>query len=125
MAVALLVALLVVLVTGGSFRRLAGVHLVYPWLLLAGFALQIAVVAAPLPEARVGDLGFAVLLASYVLILGFGLANLRLRAMGVVVIGVALNALVIALNGGMPYRPPAGAERVTTVKHRPERPATC
>jgi len=122
MAVALLLALLVVLVTGGSFRRLASVHLEHPWLLLAGFGLQIAVVAAPIPDGRADDVGFAILLASYVLILGFGLANLRLRAMSIVVIGVAMNAVVIALNGGMPYRPPAGAELVTTVKHRPERP---
>ncbi len=122
MAAALLIALLVVLVTGGSFRHLAGIHLEYPGLLLAGFALQIAVVAAPLPDARVGDVGFGLLLSSYVLIIGFGLANLRIRSMAVVVIGVAMNALVIALNGGMPYRPPAGTEQVTTVKHRPERP---
>lgn len=122
MAVALLVALLVVLVTGGSFRRLAGVRLAYPGLLLGGFGLQIAAVSLPLPETRVGDVGFGLLLSSYVLILGFGIANLRLRSMGIVVIGVAMNALVIALNGGMPYRPPAGAEAVTTVKHRPERP---
>jgi hypothetical protein len=42
--------------------------------------------------------------------------------MGVITIGVALNAFVIALNQGMPYRVPEGEHVEATVKHRPEKP---
>ncbi len=42
--------------------------------------------------------------------------------MGVITVGIAMNAFVIALNQGMPYRVPEGVKRETTVKHRPEKP---
>ena len=60
-------------------------------------------------------------ISSYALLLGFGLTNLRIDGMGVVTVGIALNAAVIALNLGMPYRSPAGHAVASTVKHRPER----
>jgi hypothetical protein len=40
----------------------------------------------------------------------------------VITVGIAMNAFVIALNQGMPYRVPEGEHVETTVKHRPERP---
>ena len=42
--------------------------------------------------------------------------------MGVITVGIAMNAFVIALNQGMPYRVPEGVKPETTVKHRPEKP---
>jgi hypothetical protein len=42
--------------------------------------------------------------------------------MGVITIGIAMNAFVIALNQGMPYRVPEGETIDVTVKHRPEKP---
>ncbi len=42
--------------------------------------------------------------------------------MGVITVGIAMNAFVIALNQGMPYRHPEGTKVETTVKHRPEKP---
>ena len=92
------------------------------WLLFAGLGLQIFLDVVDLPKARYDDVGLALLLASYVLIIGFGLSNLLLTGMGVITVGIAMNAFVIALNQGMPYRVPDGVTPETTVKHRPEKP---
>jgi hypothetical protein len=120
--VALLLALVIVPLTGGSFRRLAKLEFDAPGLLFTGLAIQIVVEFTPLvPESRADDVGFALLLASYVLILSFGLLNLRITGMSIIVIGISLNVLVISLNQGMPYRVTAGDGRETSAKHRPER----
>jgi hypothetical protein len=121
-AIAIALAILIVPLTGGQFRQLAKLRLRRPWLLFAGLALQVVLELVDLPKARYDDLGLAILLASYVLIIGFGLSNLLLAGMGVITIGVALNAFVIALNQGMPYRVPEGEKVEATVKHRPEQP---
>jgi hypothetical protein len=120
--VAIVVALLIVPLTGGQLRRLGRIELRRVWLLFAGLGLQILLELIDLPRARYDDLGLAILLASYVLIIGFGLSNLLLTGMGVITVGIAMNAFVIALNQGMPYRVPEGTKTETTVKHRPEQP---
>lgn len=120
--VALLLALVIVPVTGGSFRRLSRLEFDAPGLLFTGLAIQVVVQFTPLiPESRTDDVGFALLLGSYVLILSFGLLNLRITGMSIIVIGISLNVLVIALNQGMPYRVTAGDGLETSAKHRPER----
>jgi hypothetical protein len=120
--VALLLALLIVPITSGSFRRLSRLEFDSPGLLFTGLAIQVVVEFTPLiPESRADDLGFALLLGSYVLILSFGLLNLRITGMSIIVIGISLNVLVIALNQGMPYRVTAGDGLETSAKHRPER----
>jgi hypothetical protein len=121
-AIAIALAILIVPITGGQFRQLAKIRLRRPWLLFLGLGLQVLLELVDLPRARYDDLGLAILLASYVCIIGFGLSNLLLAGMGVITIGVALNAFVIALNQGMPYRVPEGEKVETTVKHRPEQP---
>jgi hypothetical protein len=121
-AIAIALAVLIVPITGGRFSQLARIRLRRPWLLFGGLALQIVLELIDLPRARYDDVGLAILLASYVLIIGFGLSNLLLAGMGVITIGVALNAFVIALNQGMPYRVPEGERVEVTVKHRPEKP---
>jgi hypothetical protein len=120
--VAIVVALLIVPLTGGQLRRLGRIELRRVWLLFAGLGLQILLELIDLPRARYDDVGLAILLASYVLIIGFGLSNLLLTGMGVITVGIAMNAFVIALNQGMPYRVPEGEKTETTVKHRPEKP---
>jgi hypothetical protein len=120
--VAIAVALLIVPLTGGRFRQLARIELRRVWLLFAGLGLQVLLELVDLPRARYDDVGLAILLASYVFIIGFGLSNLLLTGMGVITVGFALNAFVIALNQGMPTRLPAGETMETTVKHRPEEP---
>jgi hypothetical protein len=119
--VAIVVALLIVPLTGGQFRQLGKIQLRRVWLLFAGLGLQILVEVIDLPRARFDDVGLAILLASYVFIIGFGLSNLLLTGMGVITVGIAMNAFVIALNQGMPYRAPEGETLETTVKHRPEK----
>jgi hypothetical protein len=121
-AVAIVVALLIVPLTGGRFRQLGRIRLHRVWLLFAGLGLQILLDVIDLPKARYDDVGLAILLLSYVFIIGFGLSNLLLTGMGVITVGIAMNAFVIALNQGMPYRVPDGVRPETTVKHRPEKP---
>ena len=120
--VALVLALVLVPLTGGSFKRLARLEFEAPWLLFVGLGIQLVVELTPIvPASRADDVGFALLLVSYVAILSFGVLNVRITGMSVVTIGIALNVLVIALNQGMPYRAPEGTKLETTVKHRPER----
>jgi hypothetical protein len=120
--IAIVVALLIIPLTGGQFRQLGRIRLHRVWLLFAGLGLQILLEVIDLPRARYDDVGLAILLVSYLLIIGFGLSNLLLTGMGVITVGIALNAFVIALNQGMPYRVPDGVRPETTVKHRPEKP---
>ncbi len=121
-AIAIVVAVLIVPLTGGQFRQLGRIRLRRVWLLFAGLGLQILLEVVNLPRARFDDVGLALLLASYVLIIGFGLSNLLLTGMGVITVGIAMNAFVIALNQGMPYKVPEGTKAETTVKHRPQKP---
>jgi hypothetical protein len=119
--VAIVVAIVVVPVTNGSFSRLAEVRFRRAWLLAVGLALQILLEVIPLAPARYDDIGVGILLLSYVALLGFCASNLRTRGIELIGLGIALNAVVIALNLGMPYKVADGIPRETTVKHRPTR----
>jgi hypothetical protein len=130
LAVTLVVAALVVLVTLGSFEQLAKVEVKAVWLLLAGLGIQIVIMFAGIPKHLYDSVGFGVIMFSYVLILAFCFVNIGIRGIGVITIGVAMNALVIGLNQGMP----TSDQTITTasgrevkkpiepdVKHRAER----
>jgi hypothetical protein len=65
------------------------------WLLIGGIGAQF------LGEATDS---VAVILLSYVLLLGFAAVNLGLVGVPVVMLGLGLNALTLAVNGGMPVR---------------------
>jgi hypothetical protein len=119
--VAIVVAIIVIPVTNGSITHLAEVRFRRVWMLVVGLALQVVVTVVDMPRARYEDLGVAILLASYVALLGFCASNLRTRGIELIGLGIALNALVIALNLGMPYKVADGIPRETTVKHRPTR----
>jgi hypothetical protein len=119
--IALVVAVAVVPLTGGRYARLAEIEFHRGWLLAVGLGLQIALDFLELPEARYDDLGVAILLLSYVALLGFCASNLTTKGFVLIGIGIALNALVIALNLGMPYKVSGELPRETTVKHRPTR----
>jgi hypothetical protein len=123
------VALVVVLVTRGSFSRLFRLPIQSIWMVLVALAIQILLALVELPSDRFDDLGLALVLASYAFLLAFCFVNLRISMMWVIGLGIALNALVIGLNQGMPT---ADNEVTTrsgrtieepierTVKHRPE-----
>lgn len=102
-AAAIVVGAAVGLARGGHWRHVAE-HRLLGWpLLVVGIGLQLA--AGPLG----GDGGLAALLASYGLLLVFVLVNIARSGMAVVLAGLALNLVVIAVNGGMPVRRSAAA----------------
>jgi hypothetical protein len=120
-AITLVLALVIALATRGDLGRIAELPFQRLWLLLVGVAIQAGLEFVHVGGGRDPYVPAAVLLVSYACILGFCASNLRITGMGVVLIGIALNATVIALNLGMPYRAPAGHETAASVKHRPER----
>lgn len=82
------------LATGGSFRHFPSVRLEAFWLALAAIALQFANPG--------GWLGHAAVLTSFVLLITFAVVNLETPGMLLLLVGISLNAIVIAANGGMP-----------------------
>ena len=130
LGVTVVVAALVVAITFGSFGQLAKIQVKAVWLLLTGLVIQIVVTFVGIPQHLYDSLGFGLIMFSYVLILAFCFVNIGIRGIGLITIGVAMNALVIGLNQGMPTRD----QPITTasgrhikkpiepdVKHRPER----
>ena len=113
-------ALGVALLAGGTLRDVMETRLRGTWALFLAFGIQLVLDIFG-PEGA-GSIGYALLVVSYVLLLGFCAANIGLRGMSVVAIGIALNAAVIAVNRGMPIRTSRG-DVVTTVKHHAERPS--
>jgi Family of unknown function (DUF5317) len=123
------VAIAVVLVTRGSLRQLAQLPIQSIWMVVVALAIQIALAFVDIPKDRIDDLGFGLLLASYAFLLAFCFVNLRVSMMWLIGLGIALNALVIGLNQGMPTRDREVTTRSgrtveepveRTVKHRPE-----
>lgn len=123
LGLALAISMLIPLVTGGSYTRLVMTSFRAPGLLYGGLGIQLALEYLPIPESRWHDVGYGLLVASYVLILGFCAGNLLLRGMVIVLIGVACNALVITVNQGMPVEDledRAGESWIEpTIKHHP------
>ena len=120
-ALTLVLAIVIAVATRGDLRRIADLPFSRLWLLVLGVAIQAGLELVHVGAGRDAYGPAAALLISYACILGFCASNLRITGMGVVLIGIALNATVIALNLGMPYRAPAGHETAASVKHRPER----
>jgi hypothetical protein len=122
-------AILVVIGTGGKFSELVRLRFASAWTLGAGIGLQALLEIIELPKDQFDTLGYGLLMLSYVFLLAFCLTNVWTRGFGVIAIGVAMNALVIGLNQGMPtidIGNDANGNRIqkpveTTVKHRPER----
>lgn len=121
-------AAIVAIGTKGDLRRLADLKISGAWLLFLGLALQVGVSVVDIPKDQIETVGYGILMASYALILAFCFANISTRGFGLIAIGIALNALVIGLNQGMPTAA-IGNDRVghriekpieQTVKHRPE-----
>jgi hypothetical protein len=94
-------AVLVGLVAGGRFSRLKDLDLRAPWVFVAAAVVQVGLMIAGargwVPVAGVGQ---GLLMASFALVLAGLWVNRRLPGVWVVGIGVCLNFLVIAANGG-------------------------
>jgi hypothetical protein len=123
------VALVVVLVTRGSFSQLFRLPIQSIWMVLVALAIQILLAFVDIPANRLDDLGFGLVMASYAFLLAFCFVNLRIPMMWIIGVGIALNALVIGLNQGMPTRDNEVTTRSgrtieepieRTAKHRPE-----
>ena len=120
--VALALGLGVALVTGGRLRNIAATELRYPSVLAAAVGIQLALEVLHPTRGTAGHLASALLVVSYAFLLLFCAANLRLRGLAVVAVGIALNGAVITVNRGMPIRAPKAAVETTT-KHHAERPS--
>ncbi len=124
LGIAVAIALVLPLLTGGSYSRLVMTDWRWSAALFAGLGIQLALEFLPIPQSRWDDLGFGLLLGSYALIIAFCARNVLLRGMAIVLIGVACNTLVIGLNHGMPVDlPPDLATKdmfEPTVKHHPQ-----
>jgi hypothetical protein len=100
---ALVVGLVVGMATGGRPRYVAAKPFHWLWVLVIGLVLQIVVEVVRLPPWP----AFTAVVASYGCLATFALGNFRLRGMGVVAAGLALNLAPIMVDRGMPVR--AGA----------------
>lgn len=115
-ALALAAGLLAALILGGRFRHLASVRLRSVGLLLAGAACEFA-------GSHWGDgpVGTGILVAGYLLLIGFAVRNATVTGMVLVAFGLLANTTVITLNGGMPVRGlPAGTN--AGARHHGQRP---
>jgi hypothetical protein len=100
LAVAIGVGAVIGLATGGRIANLAGVRLSALGLLVAGTVGQALVLDRVVVLHGWGS--EAVLLGAYAALAGFAIANLGLGGMGIILAGIALNAVPIAVNAGMP-----------------------
>jgi hypothetical protein len=99
---------------GGRVHILERVHFVWWQLALAGLFVQLALFADPIQE-RVGAEGPYIYVASTLVVMAALLRNLRLRGLGLIAVGAALNLIVIVANGGfMPSSPAVWLELTGT-----------
>lgn len=118
LAVAIVAGAIFGLATGGRVSCLARVRLRGLGLLIVGAGAQ-ALVLGRVVSVH-GWAAMAVLLGAYLLLAAFAAANLGRSGMGVVLTGIALNAIPIAVNSGMPVE--AGAivrARIATAQELP------
>ena len=93
-AISLAVGVAVGYLRGGRLSRLTELKPRYTPLALVGLLLQLVNPPRPWP--------LVMLLASFVLLAAFTIANIRLAGFAVILAGLSMNFAVIAVNGGMP-----------------------
>lgn len=109
LALVLFIALVIAVLRGGRLVNLGDIELKAWWLLFIALGLQAG--TNWLPEGSL-NLGVAMMLFSYVLLLIMVWANRSKSGMWIAGIGVLANLIVIAVNGGMPVL--AGAAEVAS-----------
>lgn len=115
----LAIALICVGLTRGSYKQLLSTRFNHWWTLLVAVAGQLVVAFAPIPKSQYDTTGLAILLATYVLLFGFCVANINIKGMWVVLTGLACNAIVIGLNKGMPVTNSGNYAVTESIKHQP------
>ena len=102
---AIAIGLLVGLLVGGRPAGLADLTLRWPWLMVVGLLVQVALFSTPVTD-RIGALGPPVYVASTALVLAAIWMNRRIPGMLIVAIGAGCNLSAIVANGGfMPADP--------------------
>jgi hypothetical protein len=99
--VAIGAGILIGFLTGGRVKHLGERSFRLGLVFAVGVGFQLLITYGP------KDIPVAVLLLSYVCIMTFAIANLDLKGMGLIAIGIGLNFVVIAANRGMPVDPRA------------------
>jgi hypothetical protein len=89
------VAILIGYARGGRLAALADLRLRWQGVALLGLLLQVMLWPG-------GDWPLFYLYASFVLLIAFAIVNVRIAGVALILVGVALNFTVIALNRGMP-----------------------
>lgn len=101
LAIVIFSSLVIAILRGGRLVNLGDIEMTAWWLLLVAFGLQIG--TRYLPEEKWADtVGLAMVLVSFGLLLVLVLANRSKPGMWIAGVGVLMNFLVIAVNGGMP-----------------------
>lgn len=105
-------ALFLVPAMGGSYRRLQQVRFAMEWLVPVGLVVQVSlpVVLNHLWNADPRIAEFTAWMAGSALLLGVCVLNARNVGFSLAGLGLTLNGVVIALNGGMPIAPSAMSE---------------
>lgn len=111
-------ALVLVPLTNGSLKKLFKTKFNNKWTLVGVAAGHLAIAYANIPKSRYDDLGFGILMGTYVLLIGFVVSNFSVKGIWLAFIGLCCNATVIALNLGMPVKSTAEFLPVQTIKHQ-------
>ncbi len=115
LAAAILGAVLIGLLRGGSLQRLAGLPLRWPWVALVAFGLQIYLIYFPEPVSKgLASPRVTLLILSYALLLVVIWQNRTLSGFWLIGAGLLSNFAVMLLNGG--YMP-ITLEALTQVGH--------
>ncbi|MEX0667672.1 MAG: DUF5317 domain-containing protein [Acidimicrobiia bacterium] len=99
LAMVLFLSMTIAILRGGRMVNLGDIHLNHWWLLPLGFILQIGAQFVPSSAA---NWGVALILLSYVPLLVLVIINRDRPGLWLAGLGVLMNFVVIALNGGMP-----------------------
>lgn len=99
LAMVLFLSMTIAILRGGRMVNLGDIHLNHWWLLPLGFVLQIGAQFVP---RSAPTWGVALILLSYVPLLLLVIINRDRTGLWLAGLGVLMNFVVIALNGGMP-----------------------
>ena len=111
LAIVVFAALAIAVLRGGRLTNLGDIELRWGWLLFVALALQLG--TRFLPDEDWADwVGVAMVLVSFALLMAMVLRNRSKPGMWIAGLGVLMNFIVIAANGGMPVL--AGAAEVAS-----------
>jgi len=89
------------LLLGGHLERLGSLRFAWPWLAIAGLAVQVLLFSPALADRIPADAGAAIYVASTAAVLLAVLRNVRVPGMALVALGAASNLAAVVANGGV------------------------